>query len=183
MRPRLMTSNQRKIAEFTRLGIDADIGEPAPDLREALAEPLFVSAQKAYACGTGSLCEDTRLDVEGAELGVLVKFGMEELESLKGRRARFACSLALATDTEALVWEGFIDGVIGDARGPAGFGFDQHFHPDGAGGLSLSELSQAGRKDDFSARARACALFKSSEPTKRFALVDLAAYEGPWQTE
>lgn len=183
MRPKLMTSNPSKIAEFTRLGIDADIGSPTPDLREALAEPLFISAQKAYACGPGSLCEDTRLDVEGAELGVLVKFGMDELESFKGRRARFACCLALATETEALVWEGYIDGVIGEARGPAGFGFDQRFHPDGAGGLSLSELSQAGRKDDFSARARACALFKSSEPTKRFPLQELAAYQGPWQTD
>ena len=183
MRPKLMTSNQRKIAEFTRLGLDAEIGEPAPDLREALAEPLFVSAQKAFACGAGSLCEDTRLDVEGAELGVLVKFGMEDLDKLQGRRARFACCLALATESEVLVWEGAIDGVMGEARGPAGFGFDRHFHPDGAGGLSLSELSAQGRKDDFSARARACSLFKRAEPSKRFPLAELAAYEGPWQSD
>lgn len=181
MRPKLMTSNERKLKEFRRLGIDADIGGPAEDLIEPLADPLFVCAHKAFTCGSGSLCEDTRLDVDGADIGILARFLLEALPTLVGRRATFACCLALAMENEVLVWEGRVEGVIVDSLGATGFGFDPFFSPDGGQGLRMGELDALGRKDEFSARARVCENYLGSEPIATFSFAELAEFKGPWQ--
>lgn len=181
MRPRLMTSNESKLKEFRRLGIDAEIGGPAADLVEPLADPLFTCAHKAFTCGPGSLCEDTRLDVDGADIGVLAKFLLEALPTLQGRRATFACCLALARDSDVVVWEGRVEGAIVDAMGAGGFGFDPFFAPDGGQGLRMGELDALGRKDEFSARARVCQSYLDSDPIAVFSFEELAKFQGPWQ--
>lgn len=180
MRPRLMTSNPKKIHEFKRLGLDADMAGPSADLREPLSDPYFVCAHKAWASGAGALCEDTRLDVDGADIGILARFSMDKLSELEGQGAQFACCLALHTGTEVWVWEGSVDGRIGQPRS-GGFGFDPFFYPHGAHGLCLGELDQAGRKDEFSARARACLAYLNEPPISKFNLADLEAFQGPWQ--
>lgn len=180
-RPRLMTSSLKKIAEFQFLGLDVEIGGPSPDLKEPLADPLFIAAHKAYTSGIGSLCEDTRLDVQGARMGVEARFFLEALPTLAGRRAVFACCLALSVAGECLVWEARVEGSICAQRGSDGFGFDPFFEPDGSAGLNLSELAALGRKHEYSARARVCSAFASQPSTARFAHAHLAAYDGPWQ--
>ena len=182
MRPKLMTSNLDKIKEFARLGIDADIGGQANDLHEALAHPWFVAAHKAHLNGTGALCEDTRLDVEGADIGIEARFLIDELPKLIERKAVFSVCLALCLEDQCQIWEGSIFGRIIAPQG-TGFGFDPFFSPDTASGLSLGQLAEIGRKDEFSARTLACLAFRNDKPVTTFTRTELAAYNGPWQNE
>jgi inosine/xanthosine triphosphate pyrophosphatase family protein len=179
--PRLMTSNPDKLAEFRRLGLPATMGGTSADLQEADAAPYFVCAHKAHLSGAGALCEDTRLDVEGSDIGIHVKFSLERLADLAGRRARFACCLALCSEDSVSVWEGSVEGLIDHARGLGGFGFDPYFYPSEAMGESLAQLDSRGLKDNFSARALACAALSTGQPVAVFARADLEAYKGPWQ--
>lgn len=183
-RPRLMSSNPSKLREFARLGIEADIQAPSADLEEPeVSDPLFVAAHKAFQCGPGALCEDTRLDVQGADIGPLIRFQMDRLEALQGRPATFAVTLALHQGDRVDVWEGAIEGRLQAQDGVGGFGFDPFFVPDGAEGLSLARLEAQGRKDEFSARAKACQALRGHPPLKSFSIESLAAFNGPWQNE
>jgi XTP/dITP diphosphohydrolase len=176
-----MTSNPDKLFEFRRLGLAATMESPSADLPEADADPYFVCAHKAHQCGEGALCEDTRLDVEGSDIGIHIKFSLDKLSNLAGRRARFSCCLALCSTDSVKVWEGSIEGIIDHARGTGGFGFDPYFFPKDSKGESLAQLSERGLKDLFSARALACAAFSASQPVAVFSRDKLEAYTGPWQ--
>ena len=183
MELRLMTSNPNKLAEYQRLGIEATIGDIGPDLPEVQGTALEVVLYKALASGAGTLIEDTSLDVEGACVGVDVRWLMEHLPDLRDNRATFRVLLALNDGVHIRVYEGQQSGHIDGSRQKDGssFGFDSWFIPDGAAGKSLWELEQLGQKDTFSARAKAAASFKDKKERIKISIEQIAPWEGAWQ--
>eukprot|EP00939_MAST-03C_sp_MAST-3C-sp1_P005382 g5382.t1 len=89
---RLNTSNKDKFAEFKRMFADITkntvaLDRTEIDLKEIVASPIMVCAQKATSAGEGVIIEDTSLDVVGADVGVNVRWVLDNLTSLDGRGA------------------------------------------------------------------------------------------------
>lgn len=184
-KPKLMTSNARKLQEYQRLGLDAELGGLGPDLPEVDAGPVEVALQKAWLAGPNSIVEDSSLDVEGASVGVNVRWLMEGVGDLIGRRAVFRVALAHNDGVRVSAYVGEAHGMIREALPgeEGGFGFDRWFFPDGAEGMSLLGLDRAGRKDEFSARALAARAYAGGRALEVRALSDFSEWRGAWQSE
>ena len=180
-KPRLMTSNEKKLREYRRLGLDAELGGVGPDLPEVQAGPVEVAMRKALMCGEGALAEDTSLDVEGVEVGVDVRWLMDSIGSLAGKKAVFRVVLAHCADGVVKAFQGEVHGLIIDGQGEqGGFGFDRFFAPEGAG-MSLLALDRLGRKDEFSARALAAKAYQKGLAVEARAVEDFKPWTGSWQ--
>eukprot|EP00906_Rhabdomonas_costata_P005901 RCo008746 len=149
---KLNTSNQNKFKEFQRIfgshGITLE--STAVDLKEIDAEPEKVIAHKATQCGDNVICEDTSLDVEGADVGVSVRWLMEKLTDYVGRKARWRVLLGVKKADVVELYEGIVHGQIVHPRGDSNFGFDPIFQPVG----SDKTLAQW-KPDKYNARALA----------------------------
>ncbi len=176
----LVTSNAGKWREFARLGLRS--GRVSLDLPEVEAGPVEVALHKSRAAGPMTLVEDTSLDVEGASVGVNVRWLLDSVAALEGRRATWRVLLAANDGRSVRVSEGVVQGRIARPGGRGGFGFDPVFAPDGHGSLTLADLEAAGAKDSASARASAVrALVAGVSPVADVALADIPAWAGPWQ--
>lgn len=180
---KLMTGNASKLKEFRRLGFEAEMEELGPDVKEALADPITVALQKSRMAGPGTAVEDTSLEVEGEDVGVEIKWLLKEMSRMSGRRASFRVILGINDGEFVRLYEGTTEGVLDASKGGEGFGFDPWLVPDGAGGKSLAELEQEGRKDEFSARAAVVRAFREMRPSAEIRLSELPVWEGPWQGE
>jgi inosine/xanthosine triphosphate pyrophosphatase family protein len=151
---KIATSNDAKIKEFNRFGLNV-VAEKGLDLKEVQSSSsLTVAAYKAIEAGEGVMVEDTVLEINGTEI-VDIRYQMQHLKDCINNTARWIVTLAVVDGNAVKLSKGIINGTIreSDDHGkPDVFGFDAVFHPDGGEGLSLHQLEQANRKDDFSAR-------------------------------
>lgn len=129
---------------------------------------------KASHIGPNILVEDTSLDVEGANLGVNIKWQLHQLKDLKGRKAVWRVLLAFRQDDFVFVYEGKIKGEITDKAGESEFGFDPFFLPEESSKTLVEEKPEV-----VNARALAVdALFRGV----LFALRPIMkTWSGPWQ--
>jgi XTP/dITP diphosphohydrolase len=129
----LATSNEGKLREFRshfdKYGITLD--STHVDIKEIDADPISVVVHKASQVDEGVLVEDTSLDVEGADVGVNVKWMLEHLPSFLGSKVCWRVLLAYRKESFVYVFEGKTDGIIVPPSGTGGFGFDPIFLPDG----------------------------------------------------
>ena len=65
------------------------------DLDEIDASPVEVVAHKATAAGVGVLIEDTSLDVDGADVGVNVRWIVDHIADFAGRAATWRVLIAV----------------------------------------------------------------------------------------
>lgn len=175
---KLNTSNQGKFDEFKRLF--AAYGRPLEatriDLNEIEADPITVVAHKASQVDEGVLVEDTSLEIEGATVGVNIRWLLDHLPELTGRKAVWTVLLACRSGNKIRIYEGKVSGTIVQERGHGGFGFDPVFLPDG----SNDTLAQS-KPDNFNARAKAVeALIEGNFLTER---PPIEKWEGPWQLD
>lgn len=170
------TSNAGKLNEFRRLfakhGMAINASEI--DLKEIKADPITVVVHKASQLGERVIVDDSSLNVEGAEVGIDVKWMLHHLPEFAERKARWIVLLAYRDGEWVYVFEGQIQGQIVPPRGKEGFGFDPVFLPEGA------ELTLAQEKPDaVNARAAAVdALMAGKFVAKRHPILK---WEGPWQ--
>jgi len=134
MHIRFNTSNkdkQRELTEFLKMfGWSVDFSEE--DLREPFADPDTVIASKASRL-PGIFVEDSALFIEGCdEAGVSIKWFMDRIDSMVGRRASFQVRIARLEGEKVLIWSGKVDGQIVQGKGNSKFGFDNVFVPNGA---------------------------------------------------
>ena len=172
----LNTSNKGKLAEFQRLFSKQGEALTATeiDLKEIKADPVSVAVHKASQVEERVLVDDTSLDVEGAEVGIDVRWMLNHLEAFAGRKAHWRVLLAYREGDWVFVYEGVVDGTIVPQRGKEGFGFDAVFLPEGA----EATLAQD-KPDAVNARAKAVEALLYGEPiAKRPRIVDWA---GDWQ--
>jgi len=175
---RLNTSNQGKLAEFNRMfgqsGITVD--STKIDLREIEAGPLEVVCHKATSAGEGVLIEDTSLDVEGADVGVNVRWLMENIGDHTGKKATWRVLLGVLQNGRVLVYEGITEGKIVEPTGADGFGFDPVFLPEG----STKTLAED-KPDAVSARAAAIGALVQGMHIRMMEPIRTEDWKGSWQ--
>lgn len=175
---KLNTSNLGKFEEFKKFFFQhgAQLVATHVDLNEVDADPLTVVVQKASQMESCILVEDTSLDVEGAQVGVNVKWLLTHLKELVGRKATWTTLLAYRKGDQVYVFRGMITGKIVEARGEKGFGFDPVFLPDGSNKTLAEE-----KPDKLNARALAVDALLEGKP---FAIKPLIEkWEGNWQQD
>ena len=75
------------------------------------------------------IVEDTSLDIEGEDVGINVKWALNDLHQYIGKKATHITLLATRIGPEVLVFEGKVEGTIVEPKGNLGkgFGFDNIF--------------------------------------------------------
>lgn len=173
---RINTSNRGKFEEFKRLfsrhGID--LKATHEDLKEIVADPVSVVANKASNAGELVLVEDTSLDIEGESVGIHIRALLQDLPRFIGKRALFRSLIAYREGDLVYIFSGEVQGTIVPARGREGFGFDPHFLPDGA----VKTLGES-KPDAFNARAIAVNALVRGDHIK--AVPAVKEWNGPWQ--
>eukprot|EP01006_Ploeotia_vitrea_P042325 TRINITY_DN66617_c4_g8_i1.p1 TRINITY_DN66617_c4_g8~~TRINITY_DN66617_c4_g8_i1.p1 ORF type:complete len:224 (+),score=17.83 TRINITY_DN66617_c4_g8_i1:27-698(+) len=174
---KLNTSNQNKFKEFQRIfgKYNMALESTHVDLDEIDATPEQVVAHKATSAGDGILVEDTSLDIEGADVGINVRWLLDNLTQFCGKKATWRVLLGLkkeGTDKVEL-YEGIVYGIIVQPRG-GGFGFDPVVEVIGTG-KTLGES----KPDEHNARAKAVENLARGKVYR----VEPAIYkwEGKWQ--
>lgn len=173
---KINTSNPGKFEEFKRLFAiyGAELEASHVDLREVDADPVTVVAHKASQLGEGIVIEDTSLDIEGASVGVNVRWLLDHLSEYAGRRAEWTVLLALRKGDKILIYKGTIFGTIVKPKGDSGFGFDPVFQPDGTD-KTLAES----KPDSVNARAKAVEALIKGDVWRTHPVIE--KWEGPWQ--
>ena len=131
---RLNTSNRGKFEDFKQIFSKYNITLEAThiDLKEIEAEPIEVIAHKASQIEENILVEDTSLEIEGASIGINVRWLLDHLPNYTGCKAEWLTLLAVRSGKEILIYKGSVTGTIVRPRGTEGFGFDPVFLPDGS---------------------------------------------------
>ena len=172
----LNTSSQDKLREFQQLFVRHNVELEAQhhDLKEINADPITVVVHKASQVDDDVLVEDTSLDVDGCQIGVNIRWLLEQLPKYIGRRTVWKTLLAYQKDGLVYVFEGIVHGVIVEARGTGGFGFDRFFLPDGAQ-KTLAE----DKPDNVNARSLAVEALLSDRPSA--VRPPIFQWTGQWQ--
>lgn len=175
---KLNTSNKNKFEEFERLfaahGYTLEMSHV--DLHEVDADPITVVTHKASQVDEGVIVEDTSLAVEGASVGVNVRWLLDHLADYAGRKATWTVLLAMRSGNKIRIYEGKVFGQIVAHKGVGGFGFDPVFLPEGA-----TETLAQSKPDKYNARAKAVrALLHNHTMTER---TPIEKWEGPWQRD
>ncbi len=134
---KLNTSNKGKLAEFQELFKlnKHEITNTTFDLAEIDSDALSVIIQKASAVNNklgGVIVEDTSLDIEGEDVGVNIRWLLDNLNQFAGKKASWTVMLAFREDNTVFVTQGVVQGTIVTKQGSEGFGFDPYFLPIGA---------------------------------------------------
>jgi inosine triphosphate pyrophosphatase len=173
--PVFVTSNSHKLAEVRAI-LGAGLRSAALDLPELQGSPEAVAAAKcraaAAALGGPALTEDTSLCFAalGGLPGVYVKWfleacgpaGLHTLLAGHADKAAYAqCIFAYAPGpgAEPTLFVGRCPGTIVPPAGPADFGWDPIFLPDGHA-HTFAQMDKA-VKNEISHRARALALLRA----------------------
>ena len=78
--------------------------------------------RQATSAGEGVLIEDTSLDVEGADVGVNVRWLMDNMSTFANRKATWRVLLGTLQNGKVSIYEGITTGTIVPARGDSAFG-------------------------------------------------------------
>lgn len=179
---KLVTSNENKIKEFKRMGLEDIEIEKGLDIQEVDADPVTVVLYKALAAGKNMVVEDTSFDVEGADVGVNIRWLLKELTSYSNKKAIWRVILGFNDGEYIHIFKGEIPGDITDKfkNKNLGFGFDSFFTPSGTN-KTLYELELENKKDLFSARKKAIDFLKTSKPYKSFLIKEIPEWNGKMQ--
>jgi XTP/dITP diphosphohydrolase len=173
---KLNTSNKGKLEEFQRLFAKHGVALTSTqiDLNEVVADPLTVITHKASQLEPYILVEDTSLDIEGAAVGINVRWLLDNLQDFVGHKASWCVLLAYRSNDQITVFKGEVQGTIVASRGIQGFGFDPVFLPNGS-----SRTLAESKPDEVNARALAVeALIKNDVFATTKAIYE---WDGEWQ--
>lgn len=174
---KLNTGNTGKLHEFGRLfsKYGCILSSTQIEVNEIDADPLSVIAHKASQIGEEVIVEDTSLDIEGAAVGIKIRWLLQHLSDFIGRKAVWTVLLAFRKGKKVYVFKGEVKGAIVASKGDGGFGFDPYFQP-----LEASETLAVSKPDAVNARAAAVEAFMKGSP---HAVVDaITDWQGPWQS-
>src|SRR5262249_41904867 len=146
------------------------------DLDEIDADPIQVIAHKASQLAENVIVEDTSLDIEGASVGVNIRWVLDHLSEYKGRKAEWTVLLGFRQGNEIHIYKGSQTGTIILPKGDCGFGFDPVFLPDGAT-KTLAEF----KPDTINARAKAVEAFIKGKIYTKHPLIE--HWDGLWQNK
>lgn len=168
------TSNRGKAKEYEQF-LGQSISMTKIDLEEPDTDPSTVVVYKASQMPEGTLVEDTSLDVEGAEIGVNVKWMLDNLTDFIGRQATFRVIIGINVENMIYLFKGEVVGEIVEPEGE-GFGFDPVFKPVG----SDQTLAQS-KPNQYNPRYLAVEDLKKGRWFKISNIMQ--EWDGPWQDE
>ena len=115
---KLNTSNLGKFEEFKQLfaKYGYQLKATHEDVREADSDPLTVIVQKASQMDEHVLVEDTSLEVEGAAVGINVRWLLDHLPQFAGRKACWTVMLAYREGGKFMLSRGSFRRYCGVAR-------------------------------------------------------------------
>lgn len=173
---KINTSNWNKLKEFREIfaKYGVELESTSVDLMEIEADPITVVVHKASHAGERVLVDDSILDIEGAKIGINVRWMLERLPQFEGRKALWTVHLAYREKGKVLIFEGHVRGTIVKARGESDFGFNPVFQPEG------SDKTLAEAKPD-SVNARAMAVAALMEGRVKFTKPAMDDWNGRWQ--
>lgn len=179
---KLVTSNENKLKEFKRLGLEELEIEKGRDLEEVDADSQTVIIYKALEAGEERIVEDTSLHVEGEDVGANVRWLLEDISRYNGKEAKWEVLLGENKGEFINVYQGLIEGTLTNRfeNQNLGFGFDAYFIPKGEE-KTLFELEEEGRKDEFSARKLAVENFKEQNRLIQKNKNSIAKWKGKMQ--
>lgn len=175
---RLVSSNVRKLEEYRRFGVEDLQVETGVDLNEVDGTALEVIIHKAIAAGPSRIVEDSVLVVEG-ETFVDARWRLDSVHEWFGKRATWIVNLGVNEDGIVSVYTGTVDGVFQPARGE-GWDYDPYFLIEQED-MTLAQLENAGRKDEYSVRNRAARNMIDNVPAERTAIEDVQEWSGGFQ--
>ncbi len=179
----LVSSNEFKLKEFQRMGLNDIQIEKGKDLKEVDSSPIDVIVYKALEAGENRIVEDTSLEVEGLNVGVNIKWLIQELGILEGRKAEWRVLLGVHNGNTIDVYEGVIKGTIQKKYNEiVGFGFDCFFVPEGQNN-TLYDLENIGEKDVYSARKKAIDNLLLDNKLYSVNTSDIPLWNGKYQNE
>lgn len=177
---KLLSSNEDKLKEFNRYGIPMLSLEKGKDIKEVDSDPQTVVLYKAKEAGEGHIVEDTSLHIEGEDIGTNIRWKMDEISLLEGKRAIWELWLGVYEEGKISLYKGEVKGVIVNSE-DSGFGFDPYFIPDGES-RTLHQLEKAGEKDCWSARKLAVESYLKKEWVQIQNAEELPEWTGEYQT-
>lgn len=173
---KLNTSNLGKFEEFkclfSKYGYCLETTHI--DLKEIDADSLTVIVHKVGQLEENVLVDDTSLEIEGASVGIHVRWLLEHLSEYVGRKADWKVLLAYRQGGQVFIYKGSLSGTIVEPKGTSGFGFDPIFLPDDA-----TETLAQSKPDQFNARAKAVENLIKGEVWMVHPV--LKQWNGPWQ--
>ncbi len=182
----LVTSNINKLNEFKQLGLKNIKIEKGIDLPEVDSDDVTVIKYKALHAGINRLVDDTSLNVENESIGVNIRWLLNNLSKLNNRKANWKVLLGYNNGKHIYVYEGIVYGII---KSPStsiskdDFGFDPYFIPinNNPKNLSLKELDNLGKKNNYSARNYAVLNFLKNKYVYKFEISKIPEWKGKYQ--
>lgn len=147
------------------------------DLPEIQSSELAVAVHKASQFPSDYLVEDSSLSVEGADIGINVKWLLDHLPQYIGRKAELTALIATRIDNFVFVYRGSVPGKLVSPRGPLrpGFTINRFFQADGSS-KTLAENPRLETNPRYLA-IRAMKLGDFYHCTQ-----ELVHWDGPWQS-
>lgn len=176
----LLSSNPKKLEEYARYGLTLEMreGEDLPEVDGNIEE---IALYKAQMAGPGAVVEDTVVIVDGA-IWNDIKWKKHLLPHFHGKSIVQVITLGHNTGTHIELYQARLEGVITTptSERAEAFGFDAYLIPKGQD-LSLDELEQLNRKDEFSPRRWAAEALKSNKTLSVTHIDDIPQWSGAWQ--
>lgn len=175
---KLNTSNLGKLQEFRQLFLkhNIELSSTFYDLTEIDADPVLVAAHKASQVDEYTLIEDTCLDIEDANVGINVRWVLDNIEDYAGKKAVWRVLLAYRVGDMVHLYQGEVNGTIVPSNGRSGFGFDPVFLPEGA----THTLAES-KPDIYNARSYAVEALLQNKPYQ--SIPAIYYWDGAWQQE
>lgn len=190
---KLVSSNEHKLREFHRMGLNDIEIEKSRDLREVASPDIStVALYKSLEAGPGTIIEDTAFNLvfpKEGWVGTEIKWNLETVKQWNWEKAVWTVCLAKNNGDYISLYRGHVFGYIAEkTNNQESFGFDSFFIPyEQTGFYTLHELELMGRKDAYSARARAVELMKKnvefSENVSFHPIKMIPAWTGAYQNE
>lgn len=157
----LSTSNQNKIKEFQRFGLNFDVvnGKDLKEVNSNIDDVIKYKALEASKTNDNVLVEDTVLIVNGEEI-VDIRWRIKELSQLKNPEILWVVSLGIVDNGVFYRYKSsinccIVDNVENITIPEDAFGFDPYLMPfvsDIVTPYTFYELEKMNMKDDFSPR-------------------------------
>lgn len=178
---KLISSNENKLNEFKRFGLE-NIGiEKGIDIKEVKGTDLEVIFYKSKEAGPFTIVDDTSLEVEGADIGNNIRWLLDDLDKHVGKKCVWKVLLGLNDGDKIYIYEGKLYGEITSGiNNIDSFGFDSLFLPEGYD-LTLSELEYFNMKDEVSARKKAVSNLINGSFISDIKIDDLPIWNGEYQ--
>lgn len=178
---KLVTSNENKLKEYKKYlpNLEKTKGE---DIDEVDSDDETVIIYKAIANGPMTISEDTSLEIDGEDVGVNIRWLLDNLKNMIGKNAKWKVLIGKNDGKYIKLYEGVLNGKIVSPTSQIGFGFDPYFQPNGFDKtLNFLKEDPAVPDHKISARSKAAINLKKDNYIKKINIDKIPEWKGKYQ--